>query len=88
MHRRAHAPRPGEIPTQAGGARSAIVAQATFKIWLVASRLARQLLPLAAVVRRPTSSRRLLADAFATSLAVIALVQLAWIALWLLEQRW
>ena len=36
--------------------------------------------PLAAVVRRPTSSPRLLAEAFGTTLAVIAL--------WLLEQRW
>ena len=44
--------------------------------------------PLAAVVRRPTSSARLLAEAFGTTLAVIALVQLAWIALWLIEQRW
>ena len=44
--------------------------------------------PLAAVVRRPTSSPRLLAEAFGTTLAVIAVVQLAWLALWLLEQRW
>jgi len=32
---------------------------------------------LAAVVRRPTSSPRLLAEAFATTLAVVALVELA-----------
>jgi hypothetical protein len=44
--------------------------------------------PLGAVVRRPTSSARMLAEAFGTALAVIALLQLAWIALWLLEQRW
>jgi hypothetical protein len=28
------------------------------------------------------------ADAFVTALAVIALVWLAWVALWLLEQCW
>ena len=44
--------------------------------------------PLAAVVRRPTSLPRLVAEAFGVTLAVVALVQLAWIALWLLEQRW
>jgi hypothetical protein len=41
--------------------------------------------PLAAVVRRPTSPLRFVAKAFGTMLAVVALVQLAWIALWLLE---
>ena len=46
------------------------------------------LLPLAALVRRPTSAPRLVAEAFVTTLAVIALVWLAWVALWLLEQRW
>jgi hypothetical protein len=46
------------------------------------------LLPLAAVVRRPTSAPRLLPQAFVTALAVIALVWLAWVALWLIEQRW
>ncbi len=30
----------------------------------------------------------LVAEAFVTALAVIALVWLAWVALWLLEQRW
>jgi hypothetical protein len=44
--------------------------------------------PLAAVVHRPTSRPRLMVEAFATTLAVIALVWAAWIALWLLEQRW
>jgi hypothetical protein len=46
------------------------------------------LLPLAAVVRRPTSTPRLLVEAFAVTVAVIALVWLAWVVLWLLEQRW
>jgi len=46
------------------------------------------LLPLAAVVRRPTSTPRLVVEAFAVSVAVIALVWLAWAALWLIEQRW
>ena len=44
--------------------------------------------PLSVVVRRPTSSPRLVPETFGTTLAVIALVQLAWIALWLIEQRW
>jgi hypothetical protein len=44
--------------------------------------------PIAAVVRRPTSPARLLAEAFGTTPAVIALVQFAWLALWLIEQRW
>jgi hypothetical protein len=42
----------------------------------------------ATVVRRPTSAPRLMAEAFVTALAVIALVWLAWVALWLIEQRW
>jgi hypothetical protein len=46
------------------------------------------LLPLAAVVRRPTSPPRLLVEAFVSTLAVIALVWLARVALWLIEQRW
>jgi hypothetical protein len=46
------------------------------------------LLPLAAIVRRSTSASRLVAEAFVTALAVIALVWLAWVALWLIEQRW
>ena len=46
------------------------------------------LLPLAALVRRPTSAPRLVAEAFVSALAVIALVWLAWVALWLIEQRW
>jgi hypothetical protein len=44
--------------------------------------------PLAAVVRRPTSAPRLLVGAFVTTLAVISAFSLAWVALWLLEQRW
>jgi hypothetical protein len=44
--------------------------------------------PLAAVVRRPTSGPRLFVEALGVTLAVVALVQLAWIALWLVEQRW
>ena len=39
------------------------------------------LLPLAALVRRPTSAPRLMAEAFVTALAVIAPVWLAWVAL-------
>ena len=46
------------------------------------------LLPLAALVSRPTSTSWLVAEAFVTALAVIALVWLAWVALWLIEQRW
>jgi hypothetical protein len=38
--------------------------------------------------RRPTSAPPLVAEAFVTTLAVIALVWLAWVALWLIEQRW
>jgi hypothetical protein len=44
--------------------------------------------PLAAVVRWPTSPPRLFAEAFGTTFAVIGLVQLTWIALWVLEKRW
>jgi hypothetical protein len=39
------------------------------------------LLPLAALVRWPTSAPRLVAEAFVTALADIALVWLAWVAL-------
>ena len=46
-----------------------------------------ELLPVAAVVRRPTSAPRLVAEAFITALAVIALVWLAWVALWRIEHR-
>ena len=46
------------------------------------------LLPLAALVRRPTSAPRLTAEAFVTALAVIGVCWLGWVALWLLEQRW
>ena len=44
--------------------------------------------PLAAVVRRPTSRARLIVEAFGTTLTLIGFVWLAWIALWVLEQRW
>jgi hypothetical protein len=46
------------------------------------------LLPLVAIVRRPTSAPRLVVEACAVTLAVIATVWLAWVALWLIEQRW
>jgi hypothetical protein len=46
------------------------------------------LLPLASLVRRPTSTPRLVTEAFIAALAVIAIFWLAWVALWLLEQRW
>jgi hypothetical protein len=46
------------------------------------------LLPLAALVRRLTSAPRLLVEAFAVSLAVIAAVWAGRILIWLLEQRW
>jgi hypothetical protein len=45
-------------------------------------------LPLLALVRRLTSPPRLVVYAFVTALTVMALVWLAWVALWLLEQRW
>jgi hypothetical protein len=41
-----------------------------------------------AVVRRPTSAVRLRAEAFGTTLAVIGIIWAAWLALWLIEQRW
>jgi hypothetical protein len=44
--------------------------------------------PQATLVCRPTSAPRLLVEAFATTQIVIALVWLAWVALWLIEQRW
>ena len=46
------------------------------------------LLPLARLLRRPVSGPRLLVEAFVTALAVVAVVWLAWIALWLVEHRW
>jgi hypothetical protein len=46
------------------------------------------LLPLATVLRRPTSSPRLMVEVFAVTLAVIAAVWAGWLALWLLKQRW
>jgi hypothetical protein len=44
--------------------------------------------PLAAVVRQPTSGRRVFVEALGVTLAVVALVQLGWAVLWLIEQRW
>ena len=44
--------------------------------------------PLTLVLRRPTSAPRLLLEAFVTTAAIIALFWLAWVAYWLLEQRW
>jgi hypothetical protein len=46
------------------------------------------LLPLMALVRRPTSAPRLVMEVFVTALAVIAAVWGGWLALWLIEQRW
>jgi hypothetical protein len=46
------------------------------------------LLPLMVVVRRAISTPRVMAEAFLTALAVIALVWPAWVALWLIEHRW
>ncbi len=46
------------------------------------------LLPLAAIMRRSTSTLRLVVEAFVTALAVICAFWLAWVAVWLLEQRW
>ena len=43
--------------------------------------------PLAAIVRRPTSAFRLLAEAFGATVAVIGVVQFVGIALWVLEQH-
>jgi hypothetical protein len=40
------------------------------------------------LLRRSTSTPRLVAEAFVTALAIIALVWLAWAGLWLVEQRW
>jgi hypothetical protein len=43
------------------------------------------LLPLAALVHRPTSAPRLVVEAFAVTLAIITAVWAAWLLLWLLE---
>jgi hypothetical protein len=45
------------------------------------------LLPLASLVRRPTSVRRLVVEAFVVTLLVIAAVSAGWLMLWLLEPR-
>jgi hypothetical protein len=46
------------------------------------------LVPLAAIVRRPTSAPHLLAEAAITTPTVIGAFWIAWVALWLIEQRW
>jgi len=46
------------------------------------------LLPLAAVVRRPTSAPRLVVEVFVVTVAVIVAVWAGWVLLWLIEQRW
>jgi hypothetical protein len=46
------------------------------------------LLPVASLVRRPTSALRLIVEAFAVTLGVIAAVWAGWVALWLIEHRW
>jgi hypothetical protein len=43
------------------------------------------LLPLAALVRRPTSAPRLVVEAFAVTLMVVVTVWAGWVLLWLLE---
>ena len=45
------------------------------------------LLYLARVLLRPGSGSHLLVETFVTALAVSAVFWLAWIALWLIEQR-
>ena len=45
-------------------------------------------LPLAALVRRPTSAPRLIVETFVVWLAVIAAMWAGGVALWLIEQRW
>ena len=54
----------------------------------VALRRVVALLPLASLVRRPVSLPCLMVEVFGTALAVIAADWLAWIAHWLIEQRW
>jgi hypothetical protein len=39
-------------------------------------------------MRRPVSLPRLMAGAFAVTLAVIGLVWAGWLVLWWIEQRW
>ena len=45
------------------------------------------LLPLAAVVRRPTPAPRLVVEAFTTALGVITVLWLGWVAVRLIEKR-
>jgi hypothetical protein len=46
------------------------------------------LVPVVSWVRRSVSLSRVVVEAFITALALIALVWLAWVGLWLIEQRW
>jgi hypothetical protein len=46
------------------------------------------LLPLAAVMRRPTSAPRLVVEALAVTVAVIAAVWAGWVTFGLIERRW
>jgi hypothetical protein len=46
------------------------------------------MVPWASLPHRPVSLRRLIAEAFAVTLAVIGAFWLGWIDLWLVEQRW
>jgi hypothetical protein len=41
-----------------------------------------------AIVRRPTSTPRLIVEAFAATTTVIAMACVGWALLWLIEQRW
>ena len=43
--------------------------------------------PLASLLRRPVSLPRLLVEAFAVTLVVIATFWLGWVAVWLIEQQ-
>ena len=53
---------------------------------LVAGAAALLLVP--SLLRRPVSTQRLAVETFGTTLGVIALFWLGWVALWLIEQRW
>ena len=46
------------------------------------------LLPMTALVRRPTPVLRQVVEVFVATLLVIAVVWTRWVALWLLNHRW
>ena len=46
------------------------------------------LMPLLEIVRRPTSTPRLIVEALAATITVIAMVWAGGALLWLIEQRW